>query len=136
MKSSRIDGTVDKLRAALREMASEQPLRSQSMFQKIKEILPEIRNLKNKRFTDVEILQRLSANGIEMSLGTFRQYVNRATREESGTPTRTKRQRNVKPVAKVESSVTPPRPVEASPAPDNASKESKVALTHNPNRRL
>lgn len=136
MKSSRTDSPVDKLRAALREMASEQPLRSQSIFQKIKEILPEIRDLKNKRFTDVEILQRLSANGIGMSLGTFRQYVNRAMREQSGTPTKTKRQRKIEPVVRAEPSVTPTPPAQASPAPDNANKESKVVLTHNPNRKL
>lgn len=136
MKSSKTDSTVDKLRAALREMASEQPLRSQSMFQKIKEILPEIRDLKNKRFTDIEILQRLSANGIDMSLGTFRQYVNRAMREQWGAPTRAKRQRKVEPVANAESSVTLTPLVAASSAPDSAKKESKVALTHNPNRKL
>lgn len=128
-KKSYADNTVDKLRAALREMASEQPLRSQSGFARIKEILPEIRDLKSKRFTDSEILQRLRTNGIEMSLGTFRQYVNRAIREHSGIPTNMKRKRTVEPMAKSGLNVV-------SAVSNNAGNESKVALTHNPNRKL
>lgn len=128
-KKSYADNTVDKLRAALREMASEQPLRPQSGFARIKEILPEIRDLKSKRFTDSEILQRLRMNGIEMSLGTFRQYINRAIREHSGIPKKVKPKRTVEAIAKSGSNVV-------SAVADSAGNESKVALTHNPNRKL
>jgi hypothetical protein len=129
MKNGKTDSAVDKLRAALREMASEQPQRQKSMFENVKEVLPEIRDLKSKRFTDNEILTRLGANGIEMSLGTFRQYVNRAAREATGSSTQTRQKRKVEPKASADLTEKP-KPSEIAKKPALTATESKAAFGH------
>lgn len=109
---------AEKLKAALMELAKREPQRPQSMFEAIKEQLPLIRDLKARRFTDKEILGELEAHGIEMSLGTFRQYVNRAAKAGGGTPAKTKRDSKVNVVprakavlpAKAESSTAETKP--------------------------
>lgn len=129
MKSAGVAGNLNKLKQALKEMASEEPKRQPSMFEAIKDLLPEIRELKSKRFTDAEILERLNANGIRMSLGTFRQYLNRASRADQEIPLRMKDER--KSESGLKRKVTrKPKPSETATKPSGTLSESKMALGH------
>jgi hypothetical protein len=129
MKSDRVAGNLSKLKQALKEMASEEPKRQPSMFEAIKDLLPEIRELKSRRFTDAEILERLNANGIRMSLGTFRQYLNRANRADDKNPLRTKSER--KSESGLKRDVTRrPNPSETAAKPSGTQTETKMALGH------
>lgn len=129
MKSARIAGNLNMLKQALKEMASEEPKRQPSMFEAIKDLLPEIRELKSRRFTDAEILERLNANGARMSLGTFRQYLNRANRADGGTSLRMKRDKKSVPELKRDVA-RKLKPSETVMKPSGALPGSKVSLGH------
>lgn len=77
------------LQNLLRDTAKSAPQRTASIYETVKGLLPDIRELKAKRFTDAEIRDMFAEKGFEISLGTFRQYLQRANREEGVAPTRT-----------------------------------------------
>jgi hypothetical protein len=79
------------LKSLLQETAKSAPPRSATAYDTVKGLYPDIRELKAKRFTDREIVDMLASKGFDISLGTFRQYVQRATRELGDEPQRTKR---------------------------------------------
>lgn len=72
---------LSELRALLQETAKTAPLRSATAYDTVKGLFPDIQELKAKRFTDKEIVEMLASKGFEISLGTFRQYLQRVTRE-------------------------------------------------------
>jgi hypothetical protein len=72
---------LKELRTFLQRKASEAAPRPASLFNAVVELLPEILALRRRRYTDLEIRDLLKAKGVEMSLGTFRQYVQRAIRQ-------------------------------------------------------
>lgn len=80
--------TIEELQALLRDTAKAAPPRGGTAYDTIRELLPDIRELKAKRYTDSEILDLFEKKGIKMALGTFRQYVQRAVRETGGEPMR------------------------------------------------
>lgn len=82
---------VAQARQALREALKSEPDRGPSAYAKVKELLPDIEAAKAKRFTDREILDLLKPHGVELSLGTFRLYVHRASKDAGHAPKRTRR---------------------------------------------
>ena len=74
----------DELRAFLREQVALTPNRTPSGYDAIRAVLPEIRALKAKRWTDAEIRELLARMGVRLSLATLRQYTQKAAREAAG----------------------------------------------------
>ena len=68
------------IKSFLKQRAAKPPERPASAFEAIKSLLPEIVALKRKRYTDREIRDLLAEKGLNVSLGTFQQYINRAKR--------------------------------------------------------
>lgn len=79
---------LTELQTLLRDTAKTAPMRTASIYETVKGLLPDIRELKAKRFTDAEIRDMFAAKGFEISLGTFRQYLQRANREAGVTSMR------------------------------------------------
>lgn len=79
---------LTELQTLLRDTAKTAPMRTASIYETVKGLLPDIRELKAKRFTDAEIRDMFAAKGFEISLGTFRQYLQRANREAGVTSLR------------------------------------------------
>src|SRR5690606_27144625 len=101
----------------------------------VRELYPEIIAARtDKHYTDSELVTMLSANGIEITLGTFRQYMQRIAREQSGTPAKPRvktaeRQANTNANkgANVKSNATPkPSEVAAKPAASGSTNGSKL----------
>lgn len=82
------------LKSLLQETAKSAPPRSATAYDTVKGLYPDIRELKAKRFTDQEIVDMLASKGFDISLGTFRQYIQRATRELGEPVTRTRRKQD------------------------------------------
>jgi hypothetical protein len=73
------ESDLEKVRKILRQKAAATPPRRQpTAFETISALLPDIVDLKKKRYSDEEICRYVGEAGIVMSLGTFRQYVSRA----------------------------------------------------------
>jgi hypothetical protein len=91
--------TLAELKALLQEAAKTPPLRSTSAYDTVRGLYPDIQELKAKRFTDKEIVDMLATKGFEISLGTFRQYLQRLAREPRAETPRTPRKhtRTIKP---------------------------------------
>lgn len=91
--------SLAELKALLQAAAKTAPLRSTSAYDTVRGLYPDIQELKAKRFTDKEIVEMLATKGFEISLGTFRQYLQRLAREpRTETPnTPGKRSRTAKP---------------------------------------
>lgn len=118
-----------KLEAALDQAAKAEPPRPPTGYETVVTLLPRIQALKSKRYTDAEILDLLKENGVEMSLGTFRQYYQRATRDTGATPTRTRKQPAGERKAKENANATP-KPSELASAPRATTGEGKKNLGH------
>lgn len=80
---------LQELKSLLRQSAERAPERAASLYETVKSLMPDIQELKAKRFTDSEIRDMFAAKGFEISLGTFRQYLQRANREAGLNPVRT-----------------------------------------------
>lgn len=87
------------LKALLQQAAKTAPLRSTSAYDTVKGLYPDIQELKAKRFTDKEIVELMATKGFVISLGTFRQYLQRLARElRTETPKAQRKQsRTIKP---------------------------------------
>lgn len=120
---------LGELKASLQEAAKAPAPRPPSVFETVKALLPEIDALKAKRWTDAQIRDRLSANGCEMALGTFRQYYQRASREVGGTSKRAKNNISGERKAKENANATP-KPSELATAPRATTGEGKKNLGH------
>lgn len=109
MARSTPSAMLTELKAVLQEAAKTAPLRSASAYDTVKGLYLDIQELKAKRYTDKEIIEMLASKGFEISLGTFRQYLQRIAREgpaETPSP-RKKRGRTVKPEAEHRQSSQP-----------------------------
>ncbi|ANY84559.1 hypothetical protein BB934_40955 (plasmid) [Microvirga ossetica] len=74
------DSTAE-LRSLLRSAARKPPARGESLYSKVRSLYPEILELKKNGYTDSEIHQMFLSKGEKVSLGTLRQYIQRASKE-------------------------------------------------------
>lgn len=88
MAKSTTPEALAELQALLRDTAKTAPPRTASVYETVKSLLPDIKELKAKRFTDQQIRDLFVGKGLDISLGTFRQYLQRANREAGVVPTR------------------------------------------------
>lgn len=75
---------LEGIRSFLREEAEQGPTGKLSTYEQVAALLPEIEALLNRRRTKVEVRDLLATKGLEMSLGTFDQYLRRARKEAGG----------------------------------------------------
>jgi hypothetical protein len=135
MKDANVPGDLDSMRSFLREQAARAPARAGSRYEMVELLLPEILVLKGKRYTDAEIRDLLCARGMDMSVGTFRRYVQRAQRGSSGASERTRTVRKADTDAVDHASLTP-EPQSLTTGSHEPAKQGKVALSHHLNRKL
>lgn len=132
--------SLDEIAAHLKERAMKAPDRRRSKYQLIVGLLPTIEELKALRMTDAEIVAALAEKGAVIGLGTFQQYLSKAKREAGGDqpakPRRASRMVSATPAA-IKAAPAPAPAAAPAPTVEQASdKGGKVALSHNPNRKL
>jgi hypothetical protein len=74
------DSTAE-LRSLLRSAARKPPARGETLYSKVRSLYPEILELKKNGYTDSEIHELFLSKGEKASLGTLRQYFQRAAKE-------------------------------------------------------
>ena len=126
---------ISELRALLRAAALKPPARGVSLYAKVRSLYPEILRLKKNDYTDSEIHEMFLSKGENISLGTFRQYIQRAAKEAAngsgteGKPAATPASPSSDINLKVNDKVVP-KPSEAVGQSSIKSTEGRKVLSH------